>query len=155
MLFKSTLFESDINCYKLRRIDHCVNLYCKQKKIFRELVRTNCKASTPPKYKRLPRKTGNKKEDNAYNKHYLRFQCQSHSVVMYDKTYQLQAEGLILDYETLPDGLFRIEVCCERGHIRSVEKKLGEPTLTKLLWHMLHVYQTLHLEEGLSTSSRN
>ena len=98
-LFESSPFENDINAYKLRRADLCANIRCDNGKLFRELVRVLRKLPTPPKYERRFYKHEDRKKANRYNKHYLRFHCGTHELVIYDKTYQMQENGLVIDYE--------------------------------------------------------
>jgi hypothetical protein len=137
-LFKKTVFYNDINSYKLSRLDLCVNISCNQNKIFRELVRVLRKLPTPPKYERKYYDDSNRKKANKYNKHYLRLSCGTQELVIYDKTYQIAENNLLLDYETLPEGVLRFEVHCEREYLRRMEKKAGiEKTLNVLETLML------------------
>ena len=48
-LFENTVFENNINAYRITRVDFCTNIHCDNKKIFRELVRVLRKLPTPPK----------------------------------------------------------------------------------------------------------
>ena len=136
-LFESSPFEPDINAYRLRRVDLCTNIRCDNKKLFRELVRVLRKQSAPPKYERCYYTGGDKRTANDYNKHYISFRCGTHELVLYDKTYQMRKERLVLSYEKLPKGVLRFEVHCKRGYLRTVEKKAGEPATTELLWLMI------------------
>ena len=126
-LFWKTTFENDINQYKLSRVDFCTNIRCDSKKIFRELVRVLRKLPTPPKYTRMiyQDKKQNKKKANRYNKHYLRFACGTHELVIYDKSYQMKENGLELSYEKMANGVIRFEMHCQREYLRRLEKKLG------------------------------
>ena len=101
-LFKDTVFENDINAYQLRRVDFCTNIRCSNNRLFRELVRVLRKLPAPPKYERRLYKHKDKKEANRYNKHYLRFHCDTKELIIYDKTYQVRNGELIVGYETLP-----------------------------------------------------
>ena len=106
-LFQDTVFENDINDYQLTRVDLCTNIRCDTKKPFRELIRVLRKLPTPPKYSRVKYKHKNKKKANKYNKHYLRFQCGTHELIIYDKTYQIQDNNLVISYEDMPEGVLR------------------------------------------------
>ena len=136
-LFQDTEMESDLDSYQFSRIDLCVNIHCDKNKIFRELVRVVRKLPTPPKYERLYRTTGDKKEDAKYNTHYIKFQCRTHDLVIYDKTYQMEANGIKAEYEKLPNGVLRIEMCCFRTYLRKIEKKERLDTASDFLWYMI------------------
>ena len=136
-LFQDTEIESDLDGYQFSRIDLCVNIHCDKNKIFRELVRVLRKLPTPPKYERLYRTTGDRKEDTKYNKHYIKFHCGTHDLVIYDKTYQMEANGIIAEYEKLPNGVLRIEMCCFRTYLRKKKKKERLDTASDFLWYMI------------------
>lgn len=136
-LFTDTFFENDLNDYQLTRVDLCTNIRCENKKLFREMVRVLRKLPTPPKYTRKKYKHTDKKKANRYNKHYIRFHCGTHDLVIYDKTYQMQDNNLAISYEKLPEGVLRFEVHCERTYIRNVEKKSGDPATDELLWQLI------------------
>ena len=110
---------------------------CDHKKIFREVVRVLRKLPTPPKYKRVSRKEKDRKKANKYNKHYIKFQCGAHSLVIYDKTYQVTEQGLQVDYEDLPEGVLRFEVQYQRSVLRGLEKKLATDNPSELLWYLM------------------
>ena len=136
-LFQESDFEADINSYQISRVDLCTNIRCDNKKLFRELVRVLRKLPTPPKYERKAYKHKDKKKANRYNKHYLRFGCGTHELVIYDKTYQMQEKDLVISYEKLPEGVLRFEVHCGRQYLRNIEKKSGEPDTDELLWQLI------------------
>lgn len=136
-LFEDTVFENDLNSYQLTRADLCTNIRCDSRKLFRELVRVLRKLPTPPKYERKQYKHRDKKKANRYNKHYLRFHCGTHELVIYDKTYQMRDSGLVIGYENLPEGVLRFEVHCERAYLREVEKGLDGPDTDELLWQLI------------------
>lgn len=136
-LLKSSAFNDQLDDYYLSRVDLCVNIRCDHKKIFREVVRVLRKLPTPPKYKRVSRKEKDKKKANKYNKHYIKFQCGTHSLVIYDKTYQVTEQGLQVDYEDLPEGVLRFEVQYQRSVLRGLEKKLGTDNPSELLWYLM------------------
>lgn len=136
-LFKDTVFENDINAYQLTRADLCTNIRCDNRKLFRELVRVLRKLPTPPKYERKLYKHKDKKKTNRYNKHYLRFVCGTHELVIYDKTYQMRECGLVVSYEKLPESVLRFEVHCEREYLRKVEKNSGQTDTDKLLRQLI------------------
>jgi len=122
-LFNETTIENDITKYYLSRVDLCVNIRCSNRRVFRELVRLLRKTATPAKYKRLKYKHNDKKKQNRYNKHYLRIKCNSQELVIYDKAYQLDENGLVVDYEKLPEGVLRVEVHYWRDKLRTIERK--------------------------------
>lgn len=109
-LFKGTEVNSDIDAYYVSRLDFCTNVHCDNSAIFREMVRVLRKLPTPAKYKRILKtvdpnaknKKELKKEANLYNKHYIKFACGTHELVIYDKSYQISNEGLDVGYEKLP-----------------------------------------------------
>jgi len=136
-LLKSSTFNDQLDDYYLSRVDLCVNIRCDHKKIFREVVRVLRKLPTPPKYKRVSRKEKDKKKANKYNKHYIKFQCGTHSLVIYDKTYQATEQGLQVDYEDLPEGVLRFEVQYQRSVLRGLEKKLNTDNPSELLWYLM------------------
>lgn len=136
-LLKRSAFNDQLDDYYLSRVDLCVNMCCDHKKIFREVVRVLRKLPTPPKYKRVSRKEKDRKKANKYNKHYIKFQCGTHSLVIYDKTYQVTEQGLQVDYEDLPEGVLRFEVQYQRSVLRGLEKKLGTDDPSELLWYLM------------------
>lgn len=136
-LFEDTVFDNDLNSYQLTRLDLCTNIRCDNKKLFRELVRVLRKLPAPPKYERKQYKHKDKKKANRYNKHYLRFHCGTHELVIYDKTYQMRSNDLVVGYENLPEGVLRFEVHCERAYLREVEKKSGVTATDALLWLLI------------------
>ena len=136
-LLKRSAFNDQLDDYYLSRVDLCVNMRCDHKKIFREVVRVLRKLPTPPKYKRVSRKEKDKKKANKYNKHYIKFQCGTQSLVIYDKTYQATEQGLRVDYEDLPEGVLRFEVQYQRSVLRGLEKKLGTDDPSELLWYLM------------------
>ena len=137
ILLKPSAFNDQLDDYYLSRVDLCVNMRCDHKKIFREVVRVLRKLPTPPKYKRVSRKEKDKKKANKYNKHYIKFQCGTHSLVIYDKTYQVTKQGLRVDYADLPEGMLRFEVQYQRCVLRGLEKKLNTDNPSELLWYLM------------------
>lgn len=136
-LFQEIVFESDIRKYYISRLDLCTNVRCDSNKLFRELVRVLRKLPTPPKYERERYKHSDKKKANRYNKHYLRFCCGTHELVIYDKTYQLREGNLVVGYQGLPEGVLRFEVHCERAYIQRIERKLKKVDSLKILRKMM------------------
>jgi hypothetical protein len=98
---------------------------------------------TPQKYERKPHKLKSKKEMQDANKHYLRFSCDAKELVIYDKSYQLVANGLVVEREEIPDGVLRFEVQYGREYIRRAEKSLGQDVTTKLLRYFIKSSQAL------------
>ena len=136
-LLKQSVFNDQLDDYYLSRVDLCVNIRCDHKKIFREVVRVLRKLPTPPKYKRVSHKEKDKKKENKYNKHYIKFQCGTHSLVIYDRTYQATEQGLRVDYEDLSGGVLRFEVQYQRSVLRGLEKKLNTDNPSELLWYLM------------------
>lgn len=136
-VLKDTDIPNDLNWYKLSRIDRCVNIYCDNQRLFRELVRVLRKLPTPPKYERKYHVSGDRKADNRYNKHSICFACKTRELIIYDKTYQIIENGIVVDYEDLPQGVLRFEVHEERERIRKVEKEHPEFTTQDILWHFV------------------
>ena len=136
-LLEQWAFNDQLDDYYLSRVDLCVNIRCDHKKIFREVVRVLRKLPMPPKYKRIFHKEKDRKKANRYNKHYIKFQCGTHSLIIYDKTYQMTNQGLRVDYEDLPEGVLRFEVQYQRSVLRGLEKKLGTDNPSELLWFLI------------------
>ncbi len=146
-LLKQSVFNDQLDDYYLSRVDLCVNIRCDHKKIFREVVRVLRKLPTPPKYKRVSRKEKDKKKANKYNKHYIKFQCGTHSLVIYDKTYQATEQGLRVDYEDLSGGVLRFEVQYQRSVLRGLEKKLNTDNPSELLWYLMRKSEKVDYED--------
>lgn len=136
-LFEGSVFEKDIDSYMLRRVDLCTNVRCDNKKIFREIVRVIRKLPTPPKYDRKLSTKKDKKQSNKINKHTLRFSCGTHTLVIYDKTFQISDQGIKTDYETLPEGVLRFEVQYKRKMIRDLENETKTSKPSELLWKLI------------------
>lgn len=136
-LFEGTVFDSDIGNYYLSRVDLCTNIRCSNNRLFRELVRVLRKLPAPPKYERKFYTHKDKKKANRYNKHYLRFSCGTHELIIYDKTYQIRDGNLIIGYEKLPEGVLRYEVHCERAYIKQIEKKSDTTDILGILWKLM------------------
>lgn len=133
VLLAQSVFNDQLDDYYLSRVDLWVNIRCDHKKIFREVVRVLQKLPTPPKYKRV----SHKKKTNRHNRHYIKFQCGTHSLVIYDNTYQMTDRGLRVDYEDLPEGVLRFEVQYPCSVLRGLEKKLDTDNPSALLWHLM------------------
>ena len=58
-------------------------------------------------------------------------------MVIYDKTYQLIENNLVIDYEDLPAGVLRVEVHYGRGKLRNIEKKYKADNPLDLLWLLM------------------
>ncbi len=138
-LFEGTTIESNIIQYYLSRVDLCVNIRCSNRRVFRELVRLLRKTATPAKYTRLKYKHEheNKKKQNQYNKHYIRIKCKTQELVIYDKTYQLDENGLVVNYENLPEGVLRVEVHYWRDKLRAIERDNNIDDPLDMLWQLM------------------
>ena len=135
--FHESPFEKELRKYYLTRVDLCTNIRCDNKRVFRELVRLLRKTATPKKYKRKFYQHKDKKKANQYNKHYIRIACDTQELVIYDKTYQMNENDLIVDYDNLPAGVLRIEVQYGRDKLRSIERKAGTDDPLGLLWLLM------------------
>ena len=124
-----------LDAYQLSRVDLCVNIRCGSTALFKELLRVTRKLPTPPKYERAIFKSANRTAASKYNRHRITLKHKSHELVIYDKTYQIIENGLLLDEEKLPKGVLRFEVHELRERISKVEKKLGTSSVTSLLCH--------------------
>lgn len=148
-ILANTPIPCDINAYILTRADLCTNIRCSNEKLFREMVRVIHKLPTPPKYKRKLHKTSTKgmseakkskavKADNRYNKHYFKVSCDSMDLVIYDKTYQMAAEGLTeVDYEDFDYGVLRFECRLSRDPLLKLMKNENLGTTKQLLKHLV------------------
>lgn len=169
-LFRFTPIDNDINHYKLRRLDFCTNISCDTTEFFREMVRVLRKLPTPPKYTRIYHEEKDKKKQNKYNKHYIKFACGTHSLVMYDKTYQIEDQNLSVEYEDLPQGILRFELQCGRDYLRQYEKVHFPKNTTDFLWKLTKNSQNMitrhfaqcfddvkfiHFEQGLEKISKS
>ena len=154
-LFKETPISSRIDKYIATRVDLCTNIQCDSGKLFREMVRVIHKLPTPPKYHRKFRKTvkpGMSKEkrskamkaDNAYNKHYFKVSCKSCDLVIYDKGYQITAEGLeSIGYEKLPNSVLRFECRYNRDILCKTAKDMELNSSTELLEFLIENSESL------------
>lgn len=139
--FFTVLEDSGLPCvldaYQLSRVDLCVNVRCDSTALFKELLRVTRKLPTPPKYERVVFRSEDKKLANRYNKHHITLKHKSRELVLYDKTYQILENGLLLDEEKLPKGVLRFEVHELRERVSKMEKKLGTSNVTSLLCHYI------------------
>ena len=136
-LFQHTPFDNNMRRYYLTRVDLCTNIRCGNKKVFRELVRLLRKTATPKKYERKFYQHQDKKKANRYNKHYIRIACGSQELVIYDKTHQMDENGLAVAYENLPDSVLRIEVHYSRRKLKSIEDDAGTDDPIDVLWLLI------------------
>ena len=136
-LFRKTPFENNMRRYYLSRVDLCTNIRCDRKNVFRELVRLLRKTAAPKKYERKLYQHKNKKKANQYNKHYIRIACGSQELVIYDKTYQMEENNLVVDYEGLHEGVLRIEVHYGRDKLHSIEKHAETDDPLDILWQLM------------------
>lgn len=126
-----------LDAYQLSRVDLCVNVRCDSTALFKELLRVTRKLPTPPKYERAEFKSEDRRAANKYNKHHVTLKHKTRELVIYDKTYQIMENGLLLDEEKLPKGVLRFEVHEQRERSSKVEKKLGTSSVTSLLCHYI------------------
>ena len=157
-LFSDTPIPKKLKKYKATRVDLCTNIRCDNRKLFREMVRVIRKLPTPPKYQRKFRKTNTKgmcqkekkaarKADNKYNKHYFKVACDSCDLVIYDKGYQVTAEGLEeIGYENLPHSVLRFECRLLRHILRKEEKQHDLGNCVELLKYLIRNSEILLTE---------
>ena len=126
-----------LDAYQLSRVDLCVNVRCDSTALFKELLRVTRKLPTPPKYERVMFEDKDKKRASRYNKHHITLKHKSRKLVLYDKTYQILENGLLLDEEKIPKGVLRFEVHELRERVSKMEKKLGTSSVTSLLCHYI------------------
>ena len=140
-MFFVVLKDSGLPCvldaYQLSRVDLCVNIRCDSTALFKESLRVTRKLPTPPKYERAIFKSADRKAASKYNRHHITLKHKSRELVIYDKTYQIMENGLLLDEEKLPKGVLRFEVHELRERISKVEKELGTSSVTSLLCHYI------------------
>lgn len=139
--FFAVLRDSGLPCvldaYQLSRVDLCVNIRCDSTELFKELLRVTRKLPPPPKYERAIFKSADRKAASKYNRHHITLKHKTRELVIYDKTYQIVENGLLLDEEKLPKGVLRFEVHEQRERISKVEKELGTSSVTSLLCHYI------------------
>ena len=140
-MFFVVLKDSGLPCvlgaYQLSRVDLCVNIRCDSTALFKELLRVTRKLPTPPKYERAIFKSADRKAASKYNRHHITLKHKSRELVIYDKTYQIIENGLLLDEEKLPKGVLRFEVHELRERVSKMEKNLGTSSVTSLLCHYI------------------
>lgn len=109
------------------RVDLCVNLDCGEGNTARELNRLAHKGLTPKKYTRTEYTNDSLTLEKLKEKnmHYLRYECGSTALVIYDKTYQMTEEGLVTKFEKLPNGIIRVELQLGREFIRKFMDRNG------------------------------
>ena len=125
-MFFVVLKDSGLPCvldaYQLSRVDLCVNIRCDSTALFKELLRVTRKLPTPPKYERAEFKSEDRRAANKYNKHHVTLKHKTRELVIYDKTYQIMENGLLLDEEKLPKCVLRFEIHELSERISNVEK---------------------------------
>lgn len=139
--FFTVLKDSGLPCvldaYQLSRVDLCVNVRCDSTALLKELLRVTRKLPTPPKYERAVFRSENKKLANKYNKHHIALKHNSRELVLYDRTYQILENRLLLDEEKLPKGVLRFEVHELRERVFTIIKglcQLHRRRDSSLLW---------------------
>lgn len=129
-MFFVVLKDSGLPCvldaYQLSRVYLCVNVRCNSAALFKKLLRVTRKLPTPPKYERAIFKSADRKAASKYNRHHITLKHKSRELVIYDKTYQIMENWLLLDEEKIPKGVLRFEVHELRERISKVEKSWGQ-----------------------------
>ena len=140
--------------WTLTRLDPCVNLQMNKKKSAREFCRLLQKDLLPPKLEQVffydpdADKETQKKQKDA-DRHSICLENDSYSIVVYDKLYQAEAEGLI-EKETwleLPDSILRLELRCFRPYLKKLAKKEGLGSTSEQLYWMAQNSRELILEK--------
>lgn len=129
--------------WTLTRLDLCVNLQLNKKKSAREFCRLLQKDLLPPKLERVffydpdSDKEVQKKQKDV-DRHSVCLENDSYSVVVYDKLFQAEAEGLIGrdSWNNLPDGILRLELRCFLTYLKKLAKKEGLGSTSEQLYWM-------------------
>lgn len=128
--------------WTMTRLDLCVNLQLNKKKAAREFCRLLQKDLLPPKLERVfffdpdADKELQKKQKDA-DQHSICLENDSYSIVVYDKLYQAEVEGLMESnsWHELPDSILRLELRCFRTYLKKLAKKENlDSTSEQLYW---------------------
>lgn len=132
--------------WTLTRLDLCVNLQLNKKKSAREFCRLLQKDLLPPKLERVfffepdADKELQKKQKDA-DRHSLCLENSSYSIVVYDKLYQAEINGLLdpSDWKKLSDGILRLELRCFKPCLdKLAAKEKLDSTSEQLDWLAQH-----------------
>lgn len=136
LLMRSVGLPDQLDEWHLIRLDLCVNLQCGQQKTAREYLRLLNKDDYRGRWARIlyidpsispemeeEQKKERKKEERKRNKHYLQLENGTLTVVVYDKIFQLETEGLCIRDNRLPKGVLRVEVRCEKRYLKQLRKE--------------------------------
>ena len=128
--------------WTMTRLDLCVNLQLNKKRSAQEFCRLLQKDLLPPKLERVffydpdADKEIQKKQKDA-DQHSICLENDSYSIVVYDKLYQAEVEGLMESnsWHELPDSILRLELRCFRTYLKKMAKKENlDSTSEQLYW---------------------
>ncbi len=132
-LFQDTPIGHNLDFYKLFRLDLCTNIRCTTENFFSETMRVLKKLPNSSRYERIYQKSAEE------NKRTITLKNGSHSLVIYDKSYQIKKEKLGKDKKK--GKVLRVELQCKRPYIKKWQKELQEPIMTEALWAMMQASQ--------------
>ena len=147
-------FPEFLDEWTMTRLDLCVNLQLNKKRSAQEFCRLLQKDLLPSKLERVffydpdVNKETQKKQKDA-DRHSICLENDSYSIVVYDKLYQAEAEGLI-EKETwlkLPDSILRLELRCFCTYLKKLEKKEGLGSTSEQLYWMAQNSRELILKK--------
>lgn len=141
--------------WTLTRLDPCVNLQLNKKKSAREFCRLLQKDLLPPKLERVffydpdADKETQKNQKDA-DRHSICLENDSYSIVVYDKLFQAEAEGLIEKevWHELPDSILRLELRCYQAYLKKLAKKEGLTSTSEQLYWMAQNSRELILKKA-------
>lgn len=129
LLMRKYHLPNFLDDWSLTRLDPCVNLMFTHKKSAREICRLLQKDLLPSKMERVffldhTSRPEEQREQKEKDKHSICLRNKSYSLVVYDKLYQIEEEGLSKgSRRSLPDGILRMELRCMKPYIN----KLADP----------------------------
>lgn len=140
--------------WTMTRLDLCVNLQLNKKKSARGFCRLLQKDLLPPKLERVfffdsdADEELQKKQKDA-DQHSICLENDSYSIVVYDKLYQAEVEGLTESdsWHELPDSILRLELRCFRTYLKKLAKKENLDSTTEQLYWMAQNSRKLILKK--------
>ena len=140
--------------WKLTRLDLCVNIQLNMKKSAREFCRLLQKDLLPPKLERVFFFDPNadkeiQKAQKEADRHSICLENDSYSIVVYDKLFQAEAEGLIgrNSWHELPDSILRLELRCYQAYLKKLMKKEDLTSTSEQLYWMAQNSRELILKK--------
>ena len=140
--------------WTMTRLDLCVNLQLNKKKSAQEFCRLLQKDLLPPKLERVffydsdADKELQKKQKDA-DQHSICLENDSYSIVVYDKLYQAEVEGLMESnsWHELPDSILRLELRCFHTYLKKLAKKENLDSTSEQLYWMAQNSRELMLKK--------